>query len=116
MDARHIADEFAEQWHGTWVVTLDQRTIFHLRVVEGTRTIAVATHPYDGRAPTSSTSAPGARRRPPAAVASTTDREDTGVRWLTLLSRCPVCLPKLVERVVGHELTGLPGSPPARWR
>jgi hypothetical protein len=107
VDARRIADEFAEQWRGAWVVTLDRRTIFHLRVVEGTRTVAVAAHPTMVATYVEHV---GAWCEAPATcrVATTTDREDAGVRWLTLLSRCPVCLPKLVERVVEHELAGLP--------
>jgi hypothetical protein len=111
VDARRIADEFAEQWRGTWVVTLDQRTIFHLRVVEGTRMIAVAAHPTMVAAYVEHVGvwceAPATCR-----VASTIDREDPGVRWLTLLSRCPICLPKLIDRVVGHELAGLPDGAP----
>jgi hypothetical protein len=111
MDARGIADEFARQWGGTWVVTLDLVTIFHLRVVDGIRTIAVATHPsmlspyieYVGEW----CEAPVTCR-----VAATTDRNNPGVRWLTLMSRCPVCLPKLIGRVVEHELAGLPADAP----
>src|SRR5690242_11998706 len=102
MDARGIAAEFARQWRGTWVVTLDLVTLFHLRVVDGTRTIAVAAHPsmvaryieFVGEC----CEAPATCR-----VATTTDREVPGIRWLTLMSRCPVCLPKLLERVVEHE-------------
>jgi hypothetical protein len=107
VDARRIAEEFAGQWRGAWVVTLDRRTIFHLRVVEGTRTIAVAAHPTMVGAYVEHI---GATCEAPATcrVATTPDREDGGVRWLTLLSRCPFCLPALVERVVEHELGGLP--------
>jgi len=111
VDARRIADEFASHWWGTWVVTLDDRTLFHLRVVDGTRTIAVAAHPsmlstYVEHIGTWC-EAPATCR-----IAATTDRQDTGVRWLTLMARCPVCVPKLVERVVAHETAGLPGGAP----
>jgi hypothetical protein len=111
MDARRIAGEFAERWAGTWVVTLDLVTIFHLRVVDGVRTISVAAHPsmlgpyieYVGEW----CEAPATCR-----LSATTDRNDPGVRWLTLMSRCPVCLPKLIERVVEHELAALPPDAP----
>jgi hypothetical protein len=111
VDARRIAGEFASHWWGTWVVTLDARTLFHLRVVDGTRTIAVAAHPsmlstYVEHIGTWC-EAPATCR-----IAATTDRQDTGVRWLTLMARCPVCVPKLVERVVEHELSGLPEGAP----
>jgi hypothetical protein len=111
VDARRIADEFASHWWGTWVITLDDRTLFHLRVVDGTRTIAVAAHPSMLSAYVEHI---GAWCEAPATcrIAATTDRQDTGVRWLTLMSHCPVCLPKLVERVVDHELTGLPDGAP----
>jgi hypothetical protein len=111
VDARRIAGEFASHWWGTWVVTLDDRTLFHLRVVDGTRTIAVAAHPSMLGAYVEHIGtwceAPATCR-----IAATTDRQDTGVRWLTLMARCPVCVPKLVERVVEHELSGLPEGAP----
>ena len=111
MDARRIAGEFASHWWGTWVVTLDARTLFHLRVVDGTRTIAVAAHPS---MVSSYVEHIGTWCEAPAScrIAVATDRQDTGVRWLTLMARCPVCVPRLVERVVEHELTGLPAGAP----
>jgi hypothetical protein len=111
VDAGRIADDFAARWHGAWVVTLGNRTVLHLRVVDGTRTISVAAHPsmlstYIEHV--------GAWCEAPATcrLAARTDRESTGVRWLTLMSRCPVCLPKLLERVVQHELAALPDGAP----
>lgn len=111
MDAERIAGEFASQWWGTWVVTLDDRTLFHLRVVDGTRTIAVATHPSMLAAYIEDIGtwceAPATCR-----IAATRDRQDARVRWLTLMAHCPVCVPRLIARVVGHELAGLPQDAP----
>lgn len=111
LDARRIAEKFAGHWTGTWVVTLDLVTILHLRVVDGIRSIAVATHPsmlgvyieFVGEC----CEAPATCR-----LATTTDRNDAGVRWLTLQSRCPICLPTLLQRVIAHELAGLPPDAP----
>ena len=113
LDARAIAEEFAGHWSGSWVVTLDLVTILHLRVVDGIRSISVATHPSMVGAYVELVGdcceAPATCR-----VATTTDRNDANVRWLTLLSRCPVCLPTLLHRAVEHELAGLPPDAPRR--
>ena len=111
LDARRIAEEFAGHWSGTWVVTLDLVTILHLRVVDGIRSISVATHPS---MVTPYVELVGECCEAPATcrVATTTDRNDASVRWLTLQSRCPVCLPTLLRRVVAHELAGLPPDAP----